>query len=623
MSTLQNFGFPAFQQDFDKGSSEDQELVALWTTNVTGWINQAIVGNPWNVMYASEQTFFYNPRYTDIPDGTAAAQITWFAFPNRLKQYLETGASPANIYNLQSAQILRLADTGYYQTPEVSANSFQSIPVEHSDLCPQVNWNSDQDNWQIYGPYGPRGWQDEYCEWSVTQDSSNNIIRVDFVCENPEYWYNLWKIDPEKVRTLYEDTLNYQMPSDQQISVALEDLQLTVNDPETGQPAYNPLNKWNCGPVSVRTGDSSNFSGGAMHLTSTPNTLQTELGLAGAATVQRTIGNNSPQELICCSQYGQNYRNSDPNIGVSVNRVVQGMGTPNIACLADPVGLYIQMPNFASYTVSSTVTLPEGATVADCWQIVRGEKVLTDPVTGEYFPGEYSDEQYQGVGNFILHAVFQIPQEWQDLNSNSLTLSDILIGGQPIEWAGQIAQTFKIALYARPISASNTPSQLSCVSTPADSSNQPLQLMYKSLWDAYYAINEPNPADQNLPLVSNTTFVVTTVEQGQSSIEIALTYSPSSDSPPIPTVEFSTVNDQDPIGNQDVDSNITATVVGGPTPVNYAVPGNSYPSDSYVLFLTLNIGSSAELGLRGVRITDPSQTPAPFVPALLNVVASS
>jgi hypothetical protein len=32
-----------------------------------------------------------------------------------------------------------------------------------------------------FGPSGPRGWQDEYCEWAVTRDENGDIIAVDFM----------------------------------------------------------------------------------------------------------------------------------------------------------------------------------------------------------------------------------------------------------------------------------------------------------------------------------------------------------------------------------------------------------------------------------------------------------
>jgi hypothetical protein len=126
--------------------------------------------------------------------------------------------------------------------------------------------------------------------------------------------------------------------------------------------------------LSIRGG---NAGGGAMHLTSTPNTLQTEMGLAGAATVQRTVGNVSPQTLICCSQYGQANRNSDPHIGLSVNQLVDGPPSGTVS-LANPVGLYIQMPDFSNYALPADPKLPRNASVADCWQILRGAAVVTD-----------------------------------------------------------------------------------------------------------------------------------------------------------------------------------------------------------------------------------------------------
>jgi hypothetical protein len=93
------------------------------------------------------------------------------------------------------------------------------------------------------------------------------------------------------------------VPAGRRIAVAITALQLTdangavVYDPVTGRPAYNPLNRWNSGPVVKRIGDPASFSGGAMHLTSTPNTLQTELGLAGAATPQYQSGNDDVQAV--------------------------------------------------------------------------------------------------------------------------------------------------------------------------------------------------------------------------------------------------------------------------------------------------------------------------------------
>src|SRR5262249_15068957 len=160
--------------------------------------------------------------------------------------------------------------TGFYTDNSGKRVSFQQIPAT---LCPQADWDG---TLKTFGPYGPRGWLDEYCEWSVARDAMNNILRVDFACENPEYWYSLWAVDPETVRSIYETTLNAGVPPNRQISVSLNDLVLMnqgkpVIDPQTGRPAYNPLNRWNSGPFAVRIGSQPSFTGGVMHLTSTPN----------------------------------------------------------------------------------------------------------------------------------------------------------------------------------------------------------------------------------------------------------------------------------------------------------------------------------------------------------------
>lgn len=316
---LQSFSLPAFINDFPTNPYEYSYLANCWSINVDAWIQQAMPASP---------SFFYNPLQTDIPPSAASALVSWVAFPGRLDQFYSASppVSPTNPTPLTLQQIYSLADTGY--TDSTQTNSFPQIPAT---LCPQADWGS---TLKTFGPYGPRGWLDEYCEWSAARDINNNLIRVDFACENPEYWNTLWKVSPERVRELYEETLNWGAPSGQTVSVKLTDLQLVdqngqpVIDPQTGRAAYNPLNKWNSGPIAVRTGPQSSFTGGAMHLTSTPNTLQTELGLAGTSTVQYQPpcgrGNSDPQALICCGNYGQEYRHSDPHIGQSVNQLVGG-----------------------------------------------------------------------------------------------------------------------------------------------------------------------------------------------------------------------------------------------------------------------------------------------------------
>ncbi|STQ91440.1 hypothetical protein [Iodobacter fluviatilis] len=611
------FNTPAFINDFPVNSAQNDAVCLQWNTNISGFTAQAIMGDPWNLLYASNQTSYFDTNFTTIPSTATAALIHWTAFPNRLSQYLGKGAYPANPYNYSAKQLFAIADQ--FGTTEVPVPAFQNIPTQ---LCPQATWNSEL---HMYGPYGPRGWQDEYCEWSVVRDpQSNKITRIDMTCENPEYWNTLWMIDPQKVADVYSSTLSFGAPASAQVVVPVSDLYLldpvtkaVVTDPSTGRPAYNPLNKWNSGPVAVR-GSGSNY-GGAMHLTSTPNTLQTEMALAGGATIQRACGNSVPQTLICCAQYGQAYRNSDPHIGQSVNQAIGGQltGFPCKAALANPTGLYIQVPDLSGFTLPADPKLPAGASAQDCWQIVRGSAELTDPVTGMLFGATAASPQ--NGGNFVLHAVFQLPQSWVDAGV-SFTIGDITdAAGEPIQWGGQVTQQMSIGLWARPIQVSAAPANEACVLPPPTGVTppanpvppdyaQPLQLFHSAIWNAYFNTEVSNPMNTPISLASNSTLIAPIVRLGQSNIPMVLTCTTTQLGPQgqLPTVDFG--------------PDITVVVSNFNDNVNYAVPGNSYPSQCASLNLKVSVGANAELGLRGLTLTNYGDEVQAPMSALLNII---
>lgn len=605
---LQRFTTPAFNNDFPDDPAMYEQLAALWSQNVDGFTRQAITGDPWNGLFQAQQTGYYNPLVTPIPESSPGpVDVAWIAFPNRLIQYLGQQQTPKNPYELPQATLNAIADSGALQPYQIPATR-----------CPQADWTG---SLQPYGPYGPRGWLDEYCEFAVTRDQDNNIVRVDFTCENPEYYQSLWRISPQRVVDVYQSTLNYGAPPERQITVSMADLQLVdpktgqpVIDPQTGLPAYNPLNKWNSGTIEVRTGGSAQFSGGAMHLTATPNTLQTELGLGAGATVQRTIGGTDPQALICCAQYGQNYRNSDPHIGQSINLAV---GFPLNISLVDPPGLYIQMPSFAMYELPDDPKLPAGATAADCWQVVRGFQTVDDIISGQPFPG-----------SFILHAVFQIPQSWIDAGV-SFTVSDIKIGGPDgsltIQYGSQVASTFEIALFGRPIPpVAATPAQ-ACASTPTVVTQaQPLQIMHQNLFDAYYATVVPNPVGFPMVLASNSSVIAATVSAGSSNVPLALTYQAPAGNAFLPEPQWPAVVFTLP--NGDADTSVTTQVTGFNPQVTYAIPGNTYPGTFQLLNIAVTIDKNATPGVRGVVIVPAGQAFSSAItpwPAALAVIGPS
>jgi hypothetical protein len=589
---LVRFTTPACNNDFPNDPASYEQLAQAWSQNVDGFTQQAITGNPWNSLYSSQQTGYYDPLNTAIPENSFAVDVAWIAFPNRLIQYLGQNQVPANPYNLTQDVLNGLADSG----------NVAQYPIP-TTRCPQADWSGAT---EPYGPYGPRGWLDEYCEFSVVRDAANKITRIDFCCENPEYFQTLWRISPQKVADVYTSALNAGAPQSNWVTVTVADLTLLdpntnqpVIDPQTGRPGYNPLNKWNYGTISVR--GSADATGGAMHLTATPNTLQTELGLGAGATVRRSQGNTDPQALICCGQYGQNYRNSDPHIGQSINLAV-GAGF-NIS-LADPPGLYIQMPSFAQYQLPADPKLPAGATAADCWQVIRGFETITDPITSEPYPG-----------SFILHAAFQIPQAWIDAGV-SFTVGDIKIAGQPIQYGSQVAATLEIALFGRPIPPVTPTPALACVSTPAVITQaQPLQIMYQDLWNAYYGTIINTPAGVQMVLASNSSVIPPTVPAGTQNAAIALTYSAPAGATTLPQPQWPTVVFTLP--NGDADASITTNVTGYNPNIYYAVPGNTYPSASQLLNLNVSVAANSPKGVRGVVIVpagqafSPAITPAP------------
>lgn len=520
---LENFNPPAFQNDLTD-PSQAQQLAQEWSASVNRWTETAILGDPWTVLNDNNRDYYYNPLVTDISQGTAAL-ISWTAFPNRIL---------VSYPNATFEQQMSYAEGG---------------PHDDGSFGPPPPINS-----KPYNPVGPRGWQDEYCEWISRRDpTSGKITQVDFTCENPEYWFTLWRINPATVLSLYQSLVSP--------SVQLADLYLLdkngqpVIERETGKAAYSPINKWNNEP-------SAGAVTGAVHLISPPNTLGAEIYLGAAATLLRDnppgVPVTDPAALIQCSRYGTPNRNSDPHIGATINNKIIGGGTE--LSLENPVGLYIQMPDFSSYQLPSDPNLPAGAQPSDCWQIIRGQETITG---------------YDG--NFILHARFAIPQAWVDAGV-SFTVGDIMIQGNPIQFGAQITQTFDIALRGLVISTTK----------PAETPQ---------------ACQAPNPnplpapqqlQDLNLFVAGSTSTEVVKVEVGTTTPDIAfVTFAAEKGA----TIAFE-------------GSGVTAT-----TTQFQDLGGNNQ-----LFVLSIAVDANAPLGDQSLLLTNPDGTHGPAAPGLLTVV---
>jgi|HubBroStandDraft_6_1064221.scaffolds.fasta_scaffold76628_2 hypothetical protein len=593
MAMITRFWTPANVSDLADAPAEQEALNACWNASMIGFTQQGILGDPWNSANQSNQTSYFDPL-AEGPSDPAAYTVTpvqWSPLPGRIGHYF-----PGLVVSQKpTADYYALADTGH----DTRGNTFAQIV---NDPCVALMGCTGATHDQPYGPYGPRGWQDEYCEWAVTRGAPTDryplgpILRIDFTCENPEYWSALWLVDPGRVVALYRSTLG--KPQIEEADLYLHDPtdptgKKVVTDPSTGRPAYNPLNKWNTGTVSTAT------QGGAMHLTSTPNTLQTEIQLGAGATVQRVNGATySADKLLCCGQYGQVARNSDPNIGQGVNGLVGATPPPSPfgskVSLANPAGLYIQPPDWTQFT---TPTIDGTRTPASTfWTIVRGASSLTDQ-NGHALPGQ-----------FILHATFEVPAE------HGYTVSDILVNGANVVYAAQIVYTMQMHILAASYPATSAPTELPCVwcctAAPAPSYAQPLQMFHAAVWDAMYPVMIPNPVGNPISLASNSTLIAPFVVPGRT-YDMTLTVTGAAGTP-----EVTATLDGAP------DPSIKIAVTGSQA-VSYAVPGNSYPSASTALQLSVAVADGARPGMRGIVVTNPGDPAQAAMPALLNVVPAA
>jgi hypothetical protein len=518
---LTSFVPPGRVDDFPAGKEKQRaEFFAMWSNNINQWTEQAILGDPWTVENDRDRLLYYNPLGTDVPADAKTIVVSWFPFPNRLRKYFGERFSAEEIYEL--------ADNGQLADG-------RKIPDLPAEVCPQIN--PDPAKTKPFFPAGSRGWMDEYVEWSVTRDPrTKKIVSVMFTSENPDYWRALWNVDPDLVADLYRGLLHRP-------SVQKEDLYLRLDgkvviDPVTGRPAYDMLNKWNRGSETLAGG------GGAVHLTSAPNTLRAEIYLAAAATLLRT-DDKTPQDLTCASQFGQNFRNSDPHIGFAANQLVKNLNTK--ISLADPVGLYIQDPDFSRFKLPKQA--PRGASPRDYWRVVRGR-----------------------AGGSTLHAVLEVPPNL------GFTVGDMLIDDKPIRWAAQVTETFKIGLSVTAFPSDRPPqAQQPKVKDSAAPLAQPILIA------GFQALKAAPTVDRDTP------WFAPTMRRGQTLRGLGLAVRAAKDKP---TIAFT-------------GEGVSATVTGS-TQINSPTDGVVT-----IFELDVTVAANAPPGKRDVTVNNPGQANGP------------
>jgi hypothetical protein len=249
--------------------------------------------------------------------------------------------------------------------------------------------------------------QDEYLEWFVARNSQGKITRITFSCEGPEYWESMAEGYPQEFTLPLSQgglggTKHTNAQGDKQKLLALYQQYVSptvqLADLLDNNGHYNRWNKWNT-------------TNGIMHLTHPANTLGAEINIAAQATILREKNGQvitDPDALIRCSMYGVPQRASDPHIGDEVNKLARG---GYALTLLNPVALYIDgAPETLGWVT------PDGTPASQFWTAVRGETGMT------------------------VRAVYEVPA------ANCYTVSDIKIGGLPIEFGGQIAEHISVKL---------------------------------------------------------------------------------------------------------------------------------------------------------------------------------
>jgi hypothetical protein len=272
--------------------------------------------------------------------------------------------------------------------------------------------------------------QDEYLEWVTQRDTDGTVNEIIFTCEGPEYWDTIAQ-DDTLLLTMYQELL-------QDATITLADLKfpktVTWQNPNSrGGPdtfpagSYNRYNKWN-----IR---------GVVHLTQPANSLGAEITLAKFATL--LYGNPTPvttdPDLVCCAEYGDPNRMSDPTIGSGVNTFVRsGLRVT----LRNPIGLYIKGIDLNAFS------LPDGTPftqVQECFQPSRPA------------PADVTD--------MIVRARFRVP-DGITFGGKQLRVGDLLVNSEKIQFGGQVADVVNMTLFAQTLPGAPAQARQRCQGRP-------------------------------------------------------------------------------------------------------------------------------------------------------------
>jgi hypothetical protein len=293
------------------------------------------------------------------------------------------------------------------------------------------------------------------------------------------------------------------------------------------------------------------------------------------------------QRMVCAGAYGRPYRNSDPHIGLQANQLVKNIGVK--ITLTNPVGLYLQRPDFSSYKT------PDGSDAGTFYRVIRGR-------TAEQAGTRYDQ---------ILHAEFSVPESLGYTVSDILLGNEVVGGGQepvPILFAGQIADTFHVCLAGSGVSpASGTPPQQPLPPVTDKTGNMngaPSMLLANDVLNAMQDVN-PYPPFVQLP---------TRLSPGDTLENMALQVSYNNDNYQDASIQFC-----DEQGNPE--SGISVTVTDITTAAGTPAGQSSGSGGLYNYILTIAVATTVRPGFKGVIVRNPNCSVPPALPGVLYVQA--
>lgn len=395
--------------------------MAEWIFDAPGWLKDFSDPGRWNALMAREAEDIVtilvatalNKNPDDVTDQDKAGIRDKLAYVNPTQSPPPDGATTIAIqgWNGFPRGVVRASPWKEYPPVDGDLDGNYRAAEHHGDEDHAPGRFVDRHGQVLELPVRDR--QDEYLEWVAKHDSEGKIVKLTFVAEGYDYFYELFKKDEEAVVGLYQHFTG-------DTSIKADDLRakngiyrLRDEDgarEQVAKPgAFNPRNKYNIDP-------------GIVHLSHRANSLGAEINLAGVSGIARKkasgalVDGKSEEELLCCNYGGDPNRNSDPLISAQAyGQVLQGYRYT----LANPVGLYIAAVEEAG------LLLPDNKTQIprEWWHVVRGQDL------------------WDAKKSRVLRLELEVPA------SEKITISDLLVGGSPVKFPGQIAELLSVHLF--------------------------------------------------------------------------------------------------------------------------------------------------------------------------------